>query len=119
MSQTLMFWSERSDDTTVVLYSPPFEAAAMESGTVFLGILAVSTVTVSLICEESCDPNNPNSWSTVGGTASGSATGNFRALVGGQTGGSTNTVGPWIRVRATVAVTSGGVVWSGGIVMRS
>jgi len=84
----------------------------------FLNIAAIGTASVSIVAEESITPNNPNSWSTVGGTTSGSATGNFRALVGGYTGGSTNTVGPNIRLRATVTITSGGVVWSGGIVLR-
>jgi hypothetical protein len=118
MGQTLVFWSERSDSESVILYSAPFDASSMESGTVFLGILSVGTVTVSIVAEESIDPNNPNSWSTVGGTAIGSANGNFKALVGGQTTGTTNQVGPFLRLRATIAVTSGGIVWTGGIVLR-
>lgn len=118
MGQTLMFWNERSDAESVTLYTGPIDAASMQSGTVFLGILSVGTATVSIAVEESIDPNNPDSWSTVGGTASGSAAGNFKAMVGGQTTGTTNQVGPFLRLRATIAVTSGGVVWSGGIVLR-
>ena len=118
MGQTLVFWAERSDDTSVVLYSAPFDFASVRDATVFLNILAVGTVTATLQAEESIDPNNPMSWSTVGGAASGSLPGNFKALLGGQTGGATNTVGPFVRLRASIAVTSGGIVWTGGIVLR-
>lgn len=118
MGQALIVWAERSDAESVILYSSPIDVSAMKSGTVFLNILSVGTATASIICEESIDPTNPNRWSTVGGTASGSANGNFKALVGGQSAGTTSTVGPFIRLRATLAVTSGGIVWSGGIVVR-
>jgi len=119
MGQTLIFWNERADAQTVVLYTAPIDFSSVRDATAFLTILAVGTATATIIAEESIDPNNPNSWSSVGGTATGSATGNFKALVGGATGGTTNTVGPFVRFRATIAVTSGGITWSGGAVLRS
>lgn len=62
MGQTLVFWAERSDAESIILYSQPIDVSSMDSGTVFLNILGVGTVTASLVCEESIDPSNPNSW---------------------------------------------------------
>lgn len=118
MGRTIQLWYQRNDTLTSVFYSPPIEASSFRDGTLFLNILKIGAFTVALSAEESSDPNDPNSWSAVGSSASGTAIGSFKGTVGGYTGGTTEPFGPYIRVKATLTATSGGVQWSGAIVLR-
>lgn len=85
MGQNIQLWYQRSDAESVVLYSPPMDASSFRDVTLFLAILAVGAgATVSVVTEQSSDPNNPNSWSMTGSAAAGGATGNFTGLAGGM-----------------------------------
>ena len=110
-------WWQRCDAITVTLYSAPMDATQIDWGTLLLEILAVATVSVAVSAEHSIDPNNPNGWSNLV-TVTGSAVGNFPGVFGGDSSGTTQPVGPYVRFKAVVTVTSGAVVWSASAVLR-
>lgn len=115
----MQLWYQRSDAVSVVHYSPPVDAASIRDVTVFLNIVAIGTGSVLVQAEQSLDPSDPNSWTNIGSSVSGATATNFTGLVGGYSAGTTIPVGPYLRFRATVIVTLGGVVWSATAVMRS
>ena len=86
MGQTIQLWWQRTDAVGITLYSAPIDVSSVRDITVFLTILAVGSATVAVRAEHSLDPSNPDGWSPVGSTASGSALGNQTALVGGSAG---------------------------------
>jgi len=114
----LQLWYQRSDAESVVLFSPPVDVSSVRDITMFLNVVNAGSANVLLQGQQSLDPNDPNSWTNVGSTATGSVSGNTTGLAGGYTGGTTQPLGPYFRVRATITVTSGGIVWSATAVMR-
>lgn len=72
-----------------------------------------------LQAEHSLDPSDPNGWSNVGSNITVSAVGNGTpTTLGAQVTGTTQAMGPYIRYKATITVTSGGITWSASAVLR-
>jgi hypothetical protein len=115
----IQLWYQRSDAESVVLFSPPVDVSSVRDITMFLNVVNAGSANVLLQGQQSLDPSDPNSWTNVGSTAAGSASGNTTGLAGGYTAGTTQPLGPYFRVRATITVSSGGIVWSASAVMRT
>lgn len=119
MGQSISLWFQRSDAESVDLYSPAIDVSSVLTVVNFLTCHAVGTGSVVLQAEQSLDPNNPNGWSNVGSSVTVSAVGNGTpTMLGAQTTGTTQAMGPYIRYKATVTATSGGITWSASAVLR-
>lgn len=119
MGQNLVLWFQRSDATSVTLYSGPIDASQVATVVNFLTCHAVGTGSVTIQAEHSLDPNDPNGWSNVGSSVTVSAVGNGTpTMLGAQSTGTTQALGPYVRYKATVAVSSGGISWSATAVLR-
>ncbi len=118
MGKTIQLWYQRCDVVNVILYSQVLDAAEIGDASLLVNVLAVGTGSVALSAEQSLDPSNPNSWSPVGGTATGSVLGNATAVVGGTLAGTTVAIGPYIRLKAAVTVSVDAITWSAAVVLR-
>jgi|GEM_PF-2471775 len=120
MGQSITLWLERSQAISSQLFSPVFDAAELRDGTILLTILALSGgATAQITAEQSLDPNDPNSWSTLV-AVNGNTVNNFPGILGGYAAGTTVPMGPYLRFRADILLSLGdAIVWSASVSLRA
>lgn len=119
MGQSITLWFQRSQAISSQLFSPVFEAEALRDGTVLLTILALTGgSTAQITAEQSLDPNDPNSWSTLV-AVNGNAVNSFSGVLAGYVAGTTIPAGPYVRFRADILLSPGDrIVWSASVTLR-
>lgn len=120
MGQSSTLWFQRSQAISSQLFSPVFDAAALRDGTILLTILALTGgSTAQVTAEQSLDPNDPNSWSTLV-AVSGNTVSSFSGVLAGYLAGTTVPMGPYLRFRADILLSPGDrIVWSASVTLRA
>lgn len=114
-----VLWVDRLDATSGTLYSASISSADFDSIVLLLDVSVCplgNSITMS--AEHSLDPSNPAGWGAFGASPGLSAPGVAAGVAGGVLGGSSEAIGPYVRIRVDVVVATQGVAWGASIVLR-